>query len=95
MKGEKRKKKMLGIRIIREKTYRHLLKFKSEVEEILKKRLPVISDKTLEKKNIVLKRGLVLVKSTMSGCNVKYRSVNAVKILTEGILHQNIFTKEK
>ena len=87
--------KILGIRIMWEKNYKNVLRFREEVEEILRRKLPLVSDKTLKNKNITLSRGLVLVNSSIMESRIKYRSVDLIKVLYHGILAHNMFTKEK
>ena len=87
--------KILGIRIIREETYQNLLRFKEEVEDILRRKLPVVLDRTLKNKNINLSRGLVMVNSSISDSNIKYRSVNAITALHRAIMRGNVLTREK
>lgn len=85
--------KILGIRIIWNRNYLFLVKFKEEVEDILRRKLPVILDKTLKNKNINLSRGLVMVNSTISGSNFKYRATTAINALSEAVITHNVFSK--
>lgn len=75
-----------------ESNYRHLVKFKDEVETILRKKLPVVMDKTLANKNITLSRGLVLVNSKVQTSNIDYKGKDPVRILGNGFIVNNIFS---
>jgi len=82
-------------RIIREKTYRELLKFKSEVEEILKRKLPAVKDAILKNKNITLSRGCVLINSNISDSKIDYKSKEAIKAFYNSIIQGCVFMKKK
>ena len=87
-------------RIIREKTYRELLRYKTGFnailkKEILKKKLPVVLDKTLENKKIILSRGLILVNSNIIDSHIDYKSREAIKAEFNNIIQGCVFTKKK
>ncbi|MHA1302324.1 MAG: hypothetical protein ACTSPI_01295 [Candidatus Heimdallarchaeaceae archaeon] len=87
--------KIFGLKIMSNRGYEDLVRFKSEVEEILRRRLPIVLDKTLKNKNIILSRGLVLVNSKIETSYIRYKSNKAIQILSEGLLIHNIFSKIK
>ena len=68
--------------------------YKNEIEEILRKRLPIVLDKTLINKNITLSRGLVLVNSIIDSSKINYKGKDPIKVFWKGIVNNNIFTKQ-
>lgn len=88
--------RIFNTRIIREKTYRELLAFKKEIEEILRKKLPVVADRTLKGKSITLNKGLVLVNSSISDSHIDYKADvrrNPIVAFYRVIIHSCVFMK--
>ena len=84
--------RIFGIRIMFESNYRNLVKFKNEVEEILRRRLPVVMDKTLTNKNITLSRGLVLVNSWVKKSSRVYKGKEPIKVFPGAWVMGNFFS---
>ena len=82
-------------RIIREKKYRELLKFKNEVEEILIRNLPMVRGATLKNKNITLSRGCVLINSQIFDSKIDYKSKTAIEAFYNVIMTSCVFIKKK
>ena len=87
-------------RIIREKTYRELLKFKKEfkedlIKELRKNKLPIVLDKTLEDKNITLSRGCVLVYSSIVDSKIDYKCKDPMKVFHHNLIQGCAFMKQK
>ncbi len=87
--------KIFGIRIIRETNYQALLNFRDKIEEILKRKLPVVRDATLKNKNITLSRGCVLVNSQIINSKIDHKSKVAIEVFYDSIIKGCVFMKKK
>ncbi|TET75168.1 MAG: hypothetical protein E3J56_01080 [Candidatus Aminicenantes bacterium] len=86
--------RFFGLRIIKESEYRKLLRYRIEVGEILKKKLPLVLNKTLHGKNITLSRGLVLINSSLTHSRIFYKAKEAIKSFWNSIIQYNYFEKQ-
>jgi len=84
--------KIFGIKIIREKEYRRLLKVESGAKNTLrlaiKEKLPVVLDRTLKGKEITLSRGLLLINSTIENSTIDYKGRYPIKAIYGNIFNQ-------
>ncbi len=87
--------RIFGRRIIKETSYVALLDFRDQVEEILRKKLPLVKDATLKNKNITLSRGCVLVNSQIVNSKIDYKSKEAIQAFYDSTIQGCIFNKEK